>query len=311
MIKYLKHDEIDTDKWDGCIDHSVNGMIYAYSWYLGLVNNRWEALVENDYERVMPLTPGRKLGINYLFQPPFTQQLGIFSKSLLNYAVVKEFMEAIPAKYKFIEINLNTHNKFGENMPGYYPWLTHELDLISPYENLFANYSDNLKRNLKKAVQAKVSIVENIKPDGVISIFKNNKGKLLPGLKHENYDLLQRMIYVMIYKQLAFVAGAFTETNELCAGAFFIYSKKKAIFYFSATNEVAKATGAMSLLIDHFIQKHAHSHLTLDFEGSNDPNLARFYKSFGASEVKYPHIKVNKLNPLISLGVNLAKKFRG
>jgi hypothetical protein len=48
MIKYLRQDEINVDKWDQCISHSVNGMIYAFSWYLDIVNNRWEALVEGD-----------------------------------------------------------------------------------------------------------------------------------------------------------------------------------------------------------------------------------------------------------------------
>lgn len=310
MIKYLKHDEINFEKWDQCIDRSVNGMIYANSWYLDLVHSQWEALVENDYERVMPLTTGKKFGINYLFQPPFTQQLGVFSTKHLTDEIVKEFCEAIPSKFKFIEINLNTHNKIKANVPGYYPWLTHELDLISPYETLSANYSTNLKRNLKKAEQSKITIVENIKPDDIINIFRKNKGKLLTGLKDQNYELLVRMIYVMIYKRLAYVAGAFTEANDLCAGAFFVYSKKKAIFYFSATDDTAKASGAMPLLIDHFIQKHANKHITLDFEGSNDPNLARFYKSFGANQVIYPHIRISKLNPILRIGVALAKKFR-
>jgi lipid II:glycine glycyltransferase (peptidoglycan interpeptide bridge formation enzyme) len=105
--------------------------------------------------------------------------------------------------------------------------------------------------------------------------------------------------------------GAYSETNDLCAGAFFVYSNKKVIFYFSATDETAKANGAMPLLIDHFIRKHANAHITLDFEGSNDPGLARFYKSFGANEVTYPHYKINKLNPLFKLGLKLVKKITG
>ncbi|HPE34390.1 MAG TPA: hypothetical protein PLI65_06280 [Bacteroidales bacterium] len=310
MIRHLKHAEIDAERWDRCISQSVNGMIYAYSWYLDLVNNGWEALVENDYERVMPLTHGRKLGIHYLFQPPFTQQLGIFSKNRLNHEVVDEFIEAIPPCFKFIEINLNTHNKVNPLYPGYSPWLTHELDLISPYENLRSNYSTNTVRNIKKAVNAKISVVENIKPEGIIDIFIKNKAEVLPGLKQDHFNLLRRLIYVMIYKRSAQTIGAFDETNNLCAGAFFVFSKTKAIFYFSATDQKAKSTGAMPFLIDYFIHKHAHSHVTLDFEGSNDPNLARFYKSFGASEITYPHLCINKLNPLVNFGAQLVKKLR-
>jgi hypothetical protein len=287
---------------------SVNGMVYAYSWYLDLVNSRWEGLVENDYERVMPLTPGKKFGIDYLFQPVFTQQLGIFSQSHLTDEVVQNFLDAIPKKYRFIEINLNTHNKINETSPYFTPWLTHEIDLIVSYETIRANYSSNLKRNLKKAESTNIPIVENVKPESVIQLFRKNKGKHLNNLTDRDYDLLRRMIHVLIYKRIAYVAGAFSEMNDLCAGAFFVFSNKKVIFFFSATDDIAKATGAMPLLIDHFIRKHANSHLTLDFEGSNDINLARFYKSFGAKVISYPHYRINRLNPLVKLGVAAAKR---
>ena len=64
---------------------------------------------------------------------------------------------------------------------------------------------------------------------------------------------------------------------------------------FSAVNEAARETGAMSFLIDSFIQNHQNENLNLDFEGSIDKNLARFYKSFGANEVVYLQIKKNRL----------------
>ncbi len=306
----MKHDEIDTKKWDHCIDRAVNGMIYAYSWYLDLVNDNWEALVENDYERVMPLTNGRKFGIRYLYQPFFTQQLGIFSRAQLSHDVVAGFLQAIPRKYCFAEINLNTHNKIEKPDARFSPWLTHELDLIGDYESIAAGYSKNLKRNLKKAQEGYVNIVENIKPDNVIRIFRENKGRGLKHLKDHNYDLLRRLIYVMIYKRTARVVGAYNEVNELCAGAFFVYSGRKVIFYFSATDSTAKEYAAMPYLIDDFIRRHAGSHLTLDFEGSNDENLARFYKSFGAREVHYLHYKMNRLNPLINAGVKSIKQIR-
>ncbi|MEZ5197052.1 MAG: hypothetical protein R2764_11780 [Bacteroidales bacterium] len=115
MIKYLQNHQIEKSKWDACIKESVNGMVYANSWYLDIVAEDWEALVEDDYERVFPLTTGRKWGIDYLYQPVFTQQLGLFSKSSLSQDTVSCFLDSIPEKYKFIEINLNTFNKVGSN----------------------------------------------------------------------------------------------------------------------------------------------------------------------------------------------------
>jgi hypothetical protein len=115
VIRYIRHREIDKLKWDACIQRSVNGIIYGYSWYLDIVAEGWEALVEENYESVMPLICRKKFGIRYLFQPFFTQQLGVFSSNKFTEEKIKEFISAIPQKFSFFEINLNTFNKFSSN----------------------------------------------------------------------------------------------------------------------------------------------------------------------------------------------------
>src|ERR1035437_3046922 len=136
MIHYFKHNEIDKIKWDHYIDRSAHNLIYAYSWYLDIVSPNWEALVEDDYKLVMPLTGNKKYGIHYLYPPYFAQQLGVFSKDKLSQTKVEEFLNAIPQHYKFLEINLNTHNTF--DLPGFQikKNTNIELSLDSPYEAL-------------------------------------------------------------------------------------------------------------------------------------------------------------------------------
>ena len=107
MIRYIAHNQIDTQHWDECIAQSPDGLVYAWSWYLDVVHPGWEALIEDDYETVMPLAPGRKFGINYLFQPFFTQKFGVFGKKEVSEAKIKEFLEAIPEKFKFAEFRIN------------------------------------------------------------------------------------------------------------------------------------------------------------------------------------------------------------
>jgi hypothetical protein len=55
----------------------------------------------------------------------------------------------------------------------------------------------------------------------------------------------------------------------------------------------------MPFLIDHYIQTHAGQHLTFDFDGSNDPDLARFYKSFGSKECWYQRVEIDRLPVLL------------
>jgi hypothetical protein len=288
--------------------NAFNGMIYAYSWYLDVVSDDWDALVENDYERVFPLTWRKKGGICYLYQPFFTQQLGIFSRSLLSDEIVERFLKAIPRRFRFVEINLNAHNKVTSQK--YHPTSNrnHELDLIDTYDHLQKSYSQNLKRTLRKAEGNKLVIVKDIRPDEVIDVFCKHKGQTVRTLREHDYIRLRKLIYTIMYKGKAQVWGVYSNDNELVAGAVFLFSNRKAVFLFSGTSDRAREIGAMPYLIDQFIREHAQTHLTLDFEGSNNPDLARFYKSFGSKETDYTSIRLNRLPFPISLFITLIKK---
>ena len=310
MIKYLTNSEIDKIKWDNCVSESFNGIIYAYSWYLDVVADDWQALVENDYDRIFPLISRDKWSISYLYQPVFTQQLGVISKNILTEEVVASFLNAIPQKFKFAEINLNTLNKITSGNFRIYYWQNFELDLINSYQNLYKGYSTNLKRNLKKAEKAGLTISKNTKPDEIINLFKLNRGRKIKLLRDEQYLKLTRISYIGIYKGLIQTFGVYSKYNQLIAGAIFARSKNKIIFLFSGSSEEGKEFHAIAFLLDSVIREHSQKNFTLDFEGSNNPQLARFYKGFGSSRCSYPHIKFNRLPVISSIGLFLIKKVK-
>ena len=302
MIKYIPHSDINKTKWDECIASSFNGIIYAYSWYLDIVCKNWNALVDGDYETVMPLTSGKKYGIHYLYPPYGTQQLGIFSNSRITEQRIIRFLNSIPEKYKYIEINLNTCNSVLFNYSLFQKKgftgedrLTHELPLKTGYEYIYRQYSENIKRNLKKAAKRNLSVVKEVNPSLIIKMFKGNKGKKIDRLNSKNYTVLKKIISECLRRKLAKVWGIVSEKNELCAGAFFVENNNKIVFLFSGAKEIAKENAAIPFLIDRFIQESAGSNKVLDFEGSNNPSLARFYKGFGSKECIYLQIKRNNL----------------
>ena len=59
-------------------------------------------------------------------------------------------------------------------------------------------------------------------------------------------------------------------------------------FLFSGNNALGKELQAMTFLIDQVIREFAGQPLVLDFEGSDDENLARFYLGFCSKQVLYP-----------------------
>lgn len=309
-IRLVPNNLIDRTAWDHCVSQAVNGTVYAYSWYLDIVSDGWDALIADDYETVFPLTFRKKANISYLYQPFFTQQLGIFSTSHITPEITGAFLEAIPKKYKLAEINLNSFNRPDESKWNVIENFNYELDLIEPYDILRKRYAQNTSRNISRALRNEVSIVENAKPEDIVSLFKMNTGRKFGQIKEHDYQRLLRLVYECIRHRTAVCYGAYTRENTLCAGAIIVFSHRKAIFLFSGTDEIARNNGAMSLLIDRLIQDSAGNHLTLDFEGSNDANLARFYSSFGSTCVKYPSIRFNRLPPVIRTGINIIKSIR-
>ena len=305
MIRFLKHSEIDNKKWDKAIDESANTLIYAYSWYLDIVNPNWNALVEDDYVSIMPLTGNKKYGIEYLFPPYFAQQLGVFSKNKLSKEMVESFLKAIPSQYKFIETNLNTRNTFEISDFTIKKNINIELALNSSYEALRKNFSEDTKRNIKKAAKYELKLQKGISPAELIKIFRKNIGKKINNLADKNYEVLLSLINTCIAKGYADVWGAYSE-EKLCAGVVWLTKGNRSIFLFSATDPQAKKTGAMFYLIDKFIQEqtgsegvHSDSKMILDFEGSNLPGLARFYKGFGSEEYVYLQVRKNNLPKVI------------
>ncbi|MFA6923787.1 MAG: hypothetical protein WC223_05975 [Bacteroidales bacterium] len=294
MFEYLTHSEIDKAKWDNCITNAFNGIIYAYSWYLDVLCESWDALIIGDYEYVFPLTYRKKYGIYYLYQPYFNQQLGVFSNKILTSEIVNNFIDAIPEKFKFIEININKYNKISRKDFKYKTNTTLELDLISSYEQLKKNYAENNLRNIKNAEKNNLEINSTASPEEIINLFRKNRGKQIKNLKNNDYENLKLLIHLIQKKGKGQVWAAY-KGNQLCAGIFFIESNNKVIFLFSGSGQLARKTGAMSFIIDKFIEKNAQRNLILDFAGSNNSNLARFYKGFGSKECFYLQIRRNNL----------------
>jgi len=307
MIRYLRHTEIDKALWDKTIAESANGLVYACSWYLDvLCPAQWDAIVEDDYKSVFPLPRRKKAGISYIYTPFFVQQLGAFSGIVPGGEKINLFLNAIPEEFRLVELNLNTCNHatcagfhFVENQ-------NFELSLAQPYEQLQRNYSENLIRNLRKTVGHSLLMNRDEQTGSIIDLFRSEKGMEIKHWGEKEYGVFKGLLSECSERGLLKVWGAYIE-NKLCAGIIFLVSPGRVIFLFSATNEIARASGAMARLIDRFINENAGRNLILDFEGSNEEGLARFYRSFGAQKTVYQRAVRNSLPGWI----NFLRKLRG
>ncbi len=292
IIQYTKHSDIDFIKWDDCISKSLNGIIYAYSWYLNIVADEWDALVGDDYSVVFPLVKNRKFGISYIYQPLFAQQLGAFSTGIIDKETIELLIDSIPLKYKYQEISLNLYNRLDSSKFIVHNRVTYQLDLVQPYFNLSSSYNENTRRNVSKAIAMGVYVKKGLVVHEFIEFKKQN---LIVSLNGKQLAKLKEIMHQSIEKKIGEVYAAYSEQNELCAAAFFIRSNGKVIYLSAASSNLGKNNRAMFALVDRFINDSSESHLILDFEGSSIENIARFYGGFGAIRCTYQQYRINRL----------------
>ncbi len=292
MIRFLSHNEIDKRKWDATVENAPDGMIYALSWYLDVVSPGWAALVEGDYEKIFPLPVKRKFGIHYVIQPPFVQQLGLISQTEANGKEVAEFIGSLPDRYKFMDIQLNEKNR-ADDFSG--KIVQRRNILLSLYHDApEKNYHENTRRNVRKFQKSGRGIVEDpVAAEDIIRLFAAGQGKKY-GVIKTHYAILSRLLNVLGRKGLSTVCTV-REEDRLLSGAVFVRSYDRYIFLFSAGSPEGRGIHALPGIIDSFIRTHAGEKMWLDFEGSDNPDLARFYKGFGGREVQYPRVILNRL----------------
>jgi len=294
MISFLSHDAIDKSRWDDAIRLSVNGNIYAQSWYLDIVCPEWSALADENYTAVFPLTGKMKYSFHYLFPPYFTQQLGLFSKHQVQIGLLNEFIAAIPKKYRYIEMQLNAHNPD----PGGFKIVqrkNHLLNLNNSYETIRSAYSENHTRSIRRAEREGVQINKAGNVKDVIRLFRQGKGATISTLSDKEYLLFEQLVSAATDRQACDVWVATNAAGHQVAGVVFFRFMDTFTMIFSGASELARQVSAPHLLIDKFIQLHAGKPGTLDFEGSDNENLARFYRSFGSLESIYLKVVRNNL----------------
>ncbi len=291
-LKYIKSGEIDDKKWDRCINEASNSRVYAAIWHLDRTAVVWDALIWGDYEYVMPLPVRKKIGIHYLYQPLFTQQLGIFPPP--PESIQTRFYQAVTKKFLYANILMNARNQGTPPLSNsvFLPRPNYLLPLNNRHSEISGVYSQNTRRNLKQAQNNELTFVWGISLEDYLR-FKSQNMQVRLGKKDINK--LKSIIAYSQYKGFGTIAGVYNADNKLCAGAFFCRWKDRIIHMNAATSPPGKTLRSMFFLIDKVIEAHAGNPVILDFEGSIIPGVARFYSGFGAIPETYFQFIHNRL----------------
>ena len=289
-FRLLDKTDLNIEKWDKMIQLATNGRVNALSWYLDIVSDgKWKALVNENYTYLLPLPINERVPlINRISIPPYSQQLGLFGQLPISEDLVSTALEQIPSYRQIIMqwnefVPLPKTDSFNITMrPNFV------LELNKSIEALRANYSTNLKRNLKKIQKLDFEyrtvplqdfesfyFANTNKQTKVTAKFKTMFGKLIRAISKNEYGII-RGVYV---------------SERLIGACLFTKFNSRLIALLIRSNKEGKEHAAMHHIMDQMIEEFADRDYLLDFEGSSIESVARFFKSFGAESRPYPLLK--------------------
>lgn len=295
MVRFLKHSEINPEKWNQAVRNSLSPNVLAEYEALDLLTggDTWHALVDDDYEIVMPLPTRQKGMLKYVYTPFFLPQMGIFHQQALPQYKYELFLYAVSKHYVLADLLMNEQDVWGWKKRPTSFFASFSLSLHLPYNELYRQFHENTKRNIKAAQkqQSRVTIQEEKVAD-IIALFRNNRGqKEEVHFRDKDYERLQRVSDYLLEHNLLEVYGVRTDDDKLAAGALFVKDGKRRWFWFSGRDNTLSKGKPMFLLLDTYIRDHAESDLYLDFNGSSNPNVARLYRSFGGTYITIPFLR--------------------
>lgn len=286
--RIVKNKDIDKVRWDSYIKSCVNQRIEAFSWYLDAVCPNWKACIIGDYEAVLPITVHYKWGIiPCWFNPPFCQQLGIFSQNKDVDAIA--VIEKISKRFFKTHIHLNAGCKFSEGLKKRNNFI---LKLNSEYEVLKSNYKKDARKNLRKEVEFEIKeeAITQERIDETISIYLSQYGN-----KQAINDQLRSKLIALI--QGANKHNAVTHYSmvsdkpELLFRGFVLKDDKRVYYLFASPTDAGRDLNITHHFINYLIAKYANTPLILDFEGSSIPSVAKFYAKWGSETEEYAVFK--------------------
>jgi hypothetical protein len=305
-IRYLRRADIDVALWNACIEGAPNGLPYALTSFLDAACPQWSALVQDNYTAVMPLPQRKKWGINYLYQPFLTPMLGVFS--LAEETIVADaFLKAIPARYRLWDLSFNAANSVLAYSNHTIARTNYLLPLQTNYEQIKRGYHQNTRRNLQKALNANLVVKEAIPPSEIIAVAAQQY-PLFTKVADRDFDRVQQICDSLTNNIRTY--AVYNTEGSLIAACVLLLFRGRVIYWLPANSPKSRTCGASHFLMDHIIQTFGGQHVTLDFEGSDDVGVARFYQQFGAVPEHYISLYYNRLPFPLSLAKRLPAHYR-
>ncbi|MCD1117307.1 hypothetical protein [Chryseobacterium turcicum] len=286
MIRRLKYNEIDFEKYTQCLENSAQRKYSAAKQFLDISSDKkWELLVYGDYEAVMPVPYVFKSGIKIVHNPMLCQQLGVFSKED-NVEINEQFLGFLEKNYLIRIYSFNEFNHFKTSLKSKKNYLI----LPNDYETVYSKYSPKRKRKLRLDEEiVKNSEIKNISFSQAESFIKEN---FLGADKEEDVEFFMNIFKNMYEANCLNFSAFYLNQRVINIIVMYVDDFNAALLGTFNDKESVKVSGA-SVLIDKYIKENIQTKI-FDFEGSELPNVEEFFRGFRPELRPYHLIEYSK-----------------
>lgn len=281
----------------------------------------WGACVvtgkNGSVQSVMPYYLKKKLGMDWITLPPYTQYGGPFfqypethgmkNSSLLGFEMemIGQLQKQLPDS-RFFKISMRPNQKY--HLP--WQWLGYTESVQYTYlfpsdmcmHDVRMSYKNKLRVNLAKAkesVEVRVINDAELLYDLMGYVFKK-RNKKNPYPKQQLQNLYANLAPL---GQAQILAAFELKTNQPVAATLIAQDQNQMHCIISGQNNQYKDARAMNLLFDTMIEQALNQGKTLDLEGSMIPNIEHFFRSLGG--VLTPYSVISKASPLLRIGASI------
>lgn len=292
MIKRLKYHEIDFNKYNACIENSLQNSDYAQREFLDIVTGKsWELIIYDDYEAVMPVPLIVKFGFKIVLMPKLCQQLGIFSNQDSVY-INNLFYNYLTKNYIVLFYAFNGNNEVSN--------IGLKKSYIIPknqYSEVKKRYSIHRRRNVRIIGDLENNIIfrNSLKSEDKAFFVENMKGIKKKEDTSIYFDLMQTL-----YEQKLMNIEILEYKNQIESMAGLYCGKTNHYLSLFVNKNPLSNTNIPSIVIDNYLKKTIADQ-DFDFMGSDVENVAKFNERFGAIAYKYPIVSNSKKEVLIQI----------
>lgn len=270
--------------------------LFLQHWWMELVceGKQWDVLLCERDGRIagaLPYLEGRKLGLRYVLQPQLTQFSGPWLSNDLDEESRLRTLDDLAAQVDGLRLAIYMQ-RFAPGIDNWLPFYwrgysqttryTYRFDPLMPLEELMQTAQPERRKRLDR-LQSECAVDKSV-PSQEFAKFHHSYYMRRDGRCLVPQELVERVCSASIERGQGLIYGLRADDGHLLVADYVVKDSRCAHSLMSGMADDAPRN-ANSLLFWTLIgDLHGHT-AAFDFEGSMDPGIGHFFRSFGAHAV--------------------------